>query len=553
MKFNNHEIPNIFQLKEHFIKKSFWFLYWIDGLYIIDGIKYADFHFINKDTPDDKFNGFQKNCRVTTRLKFSLTSFFSIGCIFDEYGRLVRFPEGSDYNCDVITISEDYDLIKARGNIQELSENVFYPFPSFNLINEIYYFTENVKIKGSNIKVIIPVLSVCNYLYFKSEIITDCILSNELSSFFSFHEIERDNVKTGYFEYDNSKILNDEIQSIAHFFFLKESLGLKSMNLIGNYIILSLIQNKIEKNNKQIHLNTIIPFSNVADYKLRGKIININSKKYFFTYAIEDIILKDNLFRVDKIILVPRYPEIQYFENTIKYFREKHKRTRRKLYEGYKNLRAVEDYNGVFFPVDFFLKNPPLYFGLNIQTQMTYDELITIHHNLYLNNDKAITLKSNYIYLICESLINDIRFQNVNFIVEENVIFRRKETIIIVNELEFNVWVIEIKYKNFYFYLIDFLRDHIGLVSSKRENSRITPLTMKVFLYKIIYNYFRYPDFYIWFKIKQDKSIFVQDFGIDILDFLEYNPKDAYCDNNKVDERVSFIEQKLDDFLKKAV
>ncbi|KAF2082005.1 hypothetical protein [Flavobacterium sharifuzzamanii] len=548
------EIPNIFQLRENFIEKSFWFLYWIDGIYIRDEVKYADFHFINKNSPDDNFHEFQNSKRVIISLKFSLVCFFSIGCVFDEYGRLIHFPEGDNYNSDVITLSENYSLIKEKANIKELVDNIFYPLPSLRLTNEICYFVANVKIKKDWIKVIIPILSVCSYLYFKSEIITELIVSNDLLYFISFHELEKDNKKIGYVEYDNSKILNNEVRSIVPFFFLKDSLGMKSLDLISNNILLGLIQNRMEETDKLIYLNTIMPFSNMVDFELKGKMITINNKKYFFSYAVKNIIIKDDdLFKVDKVMLVPKYNKVKYWENAIKNFRERTKRERRKLNEGYKKLQYVKDYNGIYFPSDFCLKNLPSSFGLYIETQMSDDELIEIHHNLYQNNSRGIALNSNYMNLIYESLINDIRFQKINFIAIDDVIFKRKQTIIFVNELEFNVWVIEIKYKDFYFYLIDFLREHIGVVSSIRGYSRITPLTMKVFLHKIIYNYLRYPNFYMWFKIKQDRSTFIKDFEIDILDSQDYNPLDFYSSDNKAFEKISDIEQKLGIFISKAV
>ncbi|TEB41516.1 hypothetical protein D0809_25130, partial [Flavobacterium circumlabens] len=183
----------------------YWFLNWIGGVYIVDDIKYADFYFINKDTPDDKFNEFQKKCQVTVQLKFSFTSYFSIGCIFDEYGRLLYFPEGINYDCDIIEINQDYDLRLIKGKIQCLNENLVYPFPSYKLTNELEYFTTNIDVSGSTTKIIIPVLAMCSYLYFKSVNLTEYIISNEWVSVFSFREVERGNTKTGYFEYDNSK------------------------------------------------------------------------------------------------------------------------------------------------------------------------------------------------------------------------------------------------------------------------------------------------------------------------------------------------------------
>lgn len=549
MKINEDEIPNIFQLRENFIEKSFWFLNWIDGIYIIDGIKFADFHFINNDTPDDNFNKFENNRRVILSLKFSLTSFFSVGCIFDEYGRLLKFPEGNNYSCDVITLGEDYQLIKEKENIKDLLGNIVYPFPSLSLTSEIYYFTTDVKIKESSVKVIIPLLSVCSYLYFKSEIITELIMSNELSYFVSFKETEKDKIKIGYVEYDNSKILKNEIRSIAPFFFLKDSLGVKSLDLIGSYMLLDLIQNRMEGIDKSIYLNTIIPFPNTVKLELAGKMITIKNEKYFFSYAVKNIIIKDDLFTVAKVILIPRYNEIRYWEDKIKNFRHRHKIKSRKLYEG----DIIKDYNGVYFPLDFFLKKHSYSFRLDIENQMSDDELIEIHHDFYKNNSRGIALKSNYMNLMYESLINDIRFQKVDIIVFDSLIFKRRQTIIFVNELEFNVWVIEIKYRDFYFYLIDFLRGQIGIVSSVREYSRITPLTMKILLHKIIYNYFRYPDFYFWFKIKQDKSTFIKEYGIDILDSLEYNSQDFYINNNKTYENISDIEQKFDAFIRNAV
>jgi hypothetical protein len=548
MKINDDEIPNIFQLKVKSKKNTFWFLNWIDGVCIIDEIKYADFHFINKKTPDDKFNKFQQSCKVIVKLEFSLTSFFSIGCIFDECGRLLYFPEGINYDCDVINIDKDNHLKLAKGEMQNINENLFYPFPSHTLIDELYYYTTTINVKNSNIKIIIPVLAICNYLYFKSVDLTESLMSNDWMNLFSFREVERDNSITGYFEYDNSKILNSEIKSISQFFYLKDSLGLRSINLIGNHLKRELIENKSKNIQKNIYLKTVIPFSAEANFKLRGKIINHKSQNYFFAYVVENIDLNSDLFTIDKLILVPRFPEIQYLENRIKYLREKQKRHKRKLY---KDLIEVKNYNGTFSPMDFFLKNSCLDFGLNVTTQMSDDELITIHKKLYLNNDKVINLKSNYLFLICESLINELSYLQINFVAINHIIINKKETIIVVNGLNFSVVIIEINYQNNFFYLIDFLRNYIGLISCEREHSKITPLTLKIFIHKIIYEYFRLPDFYIWFKIKEDKSIFIQDFGIDVLDYIGYEPKNIYSNDNKVCSKVSDIKQKIDKLIKK--
>lgn len=550
MNINDDEIPNIFQLKETFIKDSFWFLNWIDGVYVVDDIKYVDFHFINKDTPDDKFSEFQKNCQVTVQLKFSLTSFFSIGCVFDEYGRLLYFPEGINYDCDLIDINKDYALRLVKGKIQCINENLVYPFPSDELTNELEYFTTNINVNGSTIKIIIPVLAMCSYLYFKSEDLTEYIISNEWSSVFSFREVERDNIKTGYFEYDNSKILNSEIKSISQFFFLKDSLGLKSINLIGNHLRMSLIKNKLKEGKKSVYLSTVIPFSYGANFKLRGKIINHEGQIHFFTYAIEDITVENNLFTVDRVILVPRFPNIQHLEDKIKHLREVRKRQNRKRFEGYKGLRDVKNYNGTYFPTDFFLKKSPLFFNLSIITQMSDEELITIHQNLYSNRNKANTYKSDYIFLICKELIHKLKSPYINFIAIDQLLFDRKETVIVVNDLKFNVLIVEISYQNNYFYLIDFLRDYFGLVSSEKQNSKITPLTLKIFLHKIIYEYFRLPDFLLWYALKNDRAFFIENFGIDVLDYLGYNPMNIYCNDNEVDKKVADIKKLLKKYRK---
>ncbi|MFH6957325.1 hypothetical protein ACHRV1_07960 [Flavobacterium aquidurense] len=550
MNINDDEIPNIFQLKETFIKDSFWFLNWIDGVYVVDDIKYVDFHFINKDTPDDKFSEFQKNCQVTVQLKFSLTSFFSIGCVFDEYGRLLYFPEGINYDCDLIDINKDYALRLVKGKIQCINENLVYPFPSDELTNELEYFTTNINVNGSTIKIIIPVLAMCSYLYFKSEDLTEYIISNEWSSVFSFREVERDNIKTGYFEYDNSKILNSEIKSISQFFFLKDSLGLKSIILIGNHLRMSLIKNKLKEGKKSVYLSTVIPFSYGANFKLRGKIINHEGQIHFFTYAIEDITVENNLFTVDRVILVPRFPNIQHLEDKIKHLREVRKRQNRKRFEGYKGLRDVKNYNGTYFPTDFFLKKSPLFFNLSIITQMSDEELITIHQNLYSNRNKANTYKSDYIFLICKELIHKLKSPYINFIAIDQLLFDRKETVIVVNDLKFNVLIVEISYQNNYFYLIDFLRDYFGLVSSEKQNSKITPLTLKIFLHKIIYEYFRLPDFLLWYALKKDRAFFIENFGIDVLDYLGYNPMNIYCNDNEVDKKVADIKKLLKKYRK---
>jgi len=552
MNINDDEIPNIFQLKENFKKNSFWFLNWIGGVYIVDDIKYADFHFINKDTPDDKFNEFQQNCQVIVQLKFSLTSYFSIGCVFDEYGRLLYFPEGINYECDLIDINEDNDLYLVKGEIHGINENVVYPFPSYTITDELEYFTANINVRNSNVKVILPVLAMCNYLYFKSVDLTEYIISNEWASVFSFREVERDNIKTGYFEYDNSKILNGEIKSISQFFFLKDSLGLKSINLIGTHLIKKLIHNRLENINKSIYLSTVIPFSNGANFKLKGKIINHKNQNYFFTYAVENIALKNNLFSVDKVILVPRFSEIQYLEDKLKLIREVHKRRNRKLYEGYSTLREVANYNGANFPTDFFLKKSPLLFDLSIITQMSDDELKIIHKKLYSNNSTANTLKSDYIFLICEELISNLTSNYVNFIAIDQVFYNRKETVIIVNDLKFKVLIIEISYQNNYFYLVDFFIDYLGLISCENQNSKITPLTLKIFLHKVIYEYFRLPNFFLWYALKENKFFFIENFGIDVLDYLRYDAGDIYCNDNKVNKKVTDIKLLLEKFRKKA-
>lgn len=508
----DNRIPNISGLKKNYQKDSFWFLSWIGGVFFYEGKKFVDFYFINIDFPSQNCSKKNEDVTIAVSCEFYFTTYYTVGCVFDSEGKLRSFPGQSEYHCDIVNIDYNDQLNYKKEKIGNLPCDRSYPIPKAEFDYDLEYLSSEKIIDNRKLKILINPILICNYLYFKSEYLTDILISQDWTSYFVCEETTKENKVVGTLVYDNYKISKEEAYCLAPFFFMEEDTGVKSINLISSHLTKEFIKNKSQQVKKRIYIKTTFPFSSKVQMQLLGRRFIFSNEEYFLCYKINELVLSEKkIFSVDTLNLIPKFPN---FSESSLINKRKGILYQKKLKCDY--YQSDKYYNGILFPFDYFYQKSQ---NFTLRKILDKVEVSEIHRKFQLQN-QFNTL--NYIDFILKTIEDKLTEKYLCAAGINKIHIGEKETKIVLHGFDFRFTIFEINIGNNFFYLINF-NGQIGLISEEKNREKIMPLILKLFSEKIINDYLIYADFLFWFQVKSDQLIFNKDFGIQIHNCIDCN------------------------------
>lgn len=511
---SNFKIPILHQLQGHQLRGQYWFLYWIGRIVYKSGIYYANFHFLNKSTPDNFFRNIYKAKKFTVELEASLISLLDIGAIFDLNGIYVCKSEDYLTKSGIISISLEPTDRPINSSIN-FGLRKYCELLSDNDLKGSAYFEKTIIKNGTKCTVIIPNYVICSYLYFRNRFITNEILSSTIFSLFdleSFILNEDQGFKTGTLLYDNRKVLPQEIQSIAQFLFINNNLGFKSINFISSHLQQMFSTSK-ERECDGAYIMTDLPFPTKIDMELTGQFVYDEAQSYFIAYEVKNIHFEENIFSIDKLVLEPKY------KNENNYSSLSLKRSYVKLNFNEKLGISQKDNTASIrrkYSLDFGLKT---YINWYPNKENREPELITFYSRFKRENDFSIKFPED-IYSYNKEFIQEIRLDRrfkIKYMYLNNLKLNYGCTQITIDGNFYKMLVLEIIFKRNYFYKIELTNYFTVTLCKEQKSTKITEIDLKIIIEKII-NDFSFENGYYRKATKRDIEDYRRKFNINICD-----------------------------------
>lgn len=505
-----YKLPIIYQLQRYQLVGKYWFLYWLGKIEYFQGKFYINYYFINKKTPDDFFENDYTGEKTIVKLEASLISLIKVGTIFDFNGLFICNSEDYITKSGMINVSFKSNKRPIKSQLRFNFKEELFPTVTDNDLEGFAYFEKKIIKNRNEYKVIIPIHVMCSYLYFRCRFITEEILCSSIFSLFdldSFTVKEINGLKIGVLLYDNLKALPQEIYSISQFLFIKDCMGVKSINIISSYLqnIYSLIEeNKV----KEAYSVTEFPFLANIDIDLRGKFINDGTKKYFLAYEVKEINFRENIFTIDHLILKPKYEN--YNANLL---------AKRSFCKLNSNLKLSQKEN-----IRMVSKKYPLDLGLEIDIYKMQinknQELELIIINDRFRNRKFLIkrpIDTSYYYSFLTYMLIGKKF-NVEFKYLNNIQLKSSGTKIKISGKSYKILILEIIYKKGFFYKIE-LGGYFTLTICKEPTlSKLVDIELKILIEKIINDFSFENGFYREIN-ERDVEHYRRSYNINICDY----------------------------------
>jgi hypothetical protein len=298
----------------------YWYLSWIEKATIYKGnISRIKIHFINTLECKDYMRELDKSHSAVLELDVRVLMFLTIGSIYDVVDQcIVRHVDYATTIKDMkVSVVGDYRPTDMAMNLEDYR---YTPFSNrIDFSNLSYYSFSGVSTEGNyrfdNIKVILPVTTLCQYLFFHSTNIVFSLLNYRLDQLFLLDEkkiLIIDDCNVGYVRYNNKILSKSDAKVLAPFLFIKNDKGIISLNGISNNLSSYFYNNRYNKQkfNKGSYITTSWPFPVNSSFNISGKDFwtytrhgeELDRKDvYFLAYEILNHSLHESVLNVDQI------------------------------------------------------------------------------------------------------------------------------------------------------------------------------------------------------------------------------------------------------------
>ena len=498
------KVPRLHQLAIY-ESCGYWHLTWIGKIYYMEGIYYANFFFTNTAKIDAKITDYNKSDTVNVVMEACLISNVKVGDVFNNQGYYVKGSNSYLTRKDYLTLNINNKHSNVRHDLNFAIDST-YPFPTLSELEDFTYIKCELDMENKKVKVIIPTCVICSFLYFKNPFITDKILDNTLFEFLKIKKnpIVRINqqLKRGLLSYDDSIVLPEEIHSLAQFFFLKGNPGIRSINHIS-----SRLRKKKLENTSGTYLSFLTPFKCNCSLEIYGSYFDQKGNTFFLAFGIAKMIpLKNNIFSIDELIIEAKsnlqnnYPLV-LTNRTLKQYNAKSRNG------------IISQNSGKFYP-----HNNSNYFGLKtwinkFNFKNSEFEILNYYQTDKYEEESKWDCKYKVLFdkLLSESSIpyNYISFENI-----ENS-FSTK--ILVSGQFHF-LSVIEINFRNHFFYKLDFGPNFNLFISESINCDKLSKLKIIMICEKMIKE-FCYRDYEFKMISNEELNKYSKLYNISIYDF----------------------------------
>lgn len=294
---------------------QYWLLYFLGKFGYENNMLSVRLYFINTHQLSNNEKFYEREYQEEKLVSINILNYISIGAIYNRDGTCM-FSEGNGLKLDLekVTLNPGYHFSKKK--LDFLGSKDF-PISSTRNVDGFTYYTFNTGPKNNPTKVILPLGTLCQYLFFKSSRITIAIFRDTIEDII-FYDTKKITLKEdkliGEIKYDNSKgWTNQEVLFLARMYFTKGEYGRIALKTLGMKIMQQHINHK---NGAKPDVNSHypefkFPFQVPTSLNLTGKKFIENDITYFFVYAIQSMSFKEKPITVDTIELIKAYPDKQ--------------------------------------------------------------------------------------------------------------------------------------------------------------------------------------------------------------------------------------------------
>ncbi|THD32255.1 MAG: hypothetical protein DI588_09185 [Flavobacterium johnsoniae] len=534
--FFRTKIPIIYQLRDNVPQEIirsgqyFWVLYWIGGHFYENSKLYNVFYFVLTTEAKHDFGKHNYKVRKNIKLESGMLRFFHLGSIFDKRGSILRYPtelvykSGNVINIDKIVFKKDI-LPTTKKSFRCFSKN-FYNIPT-NISDGFYYFSATVLLDGEETEIILPVLTFCQYVYFKYPILIDYILNYKTDEILFNDRVKLLNdKKVGTITFDQEAVTFDEIHSLSQFFFINKDYGKKSINLLGSSLQYRYRQDQRKKTEKSYYLYGTLPFPCDISLNIVGTKFKSKSKNYFFVYSITSISLISNkeIFTVSSLNIGSKANVPDNSKNILL--------IRQKKEEG-KKAKDILPKHLIKSPLEpraheSVIESFSIYLGLEINRIGLSEPEEKYNMKSVSRIAKKITAESKknkrYLYLqvYFEGIIKELSLKlDVNYITISDLYVKNYRNVIYYKNRDHEVMIADVVYRDNFFYLAQFSQNFIILFSNIYGFKRIPDIELKLLIGKFVREYVEYQNRYRTIMINKEIE-FRNNYGIKIYTSLIY-------------------------------
>lgn len=487
-----------------------WCLRWIGGHFVRDEIIFNVFYF---ELVSEKNKGQERIIREIELESYN-TAFFEIGSVFNRYGCLIVGPSNSDFS--QITVRLESGQMPVSG--LNFCGSANFPIPREAGIG-FSYFEAVTDVGGRTVKVIIPVLAVCKYLYYSSSFIVEYILAGRISEVI---EKKNENVIV----VDNKKAVFNEIIGIIPYMFGYKNIGIKSLNMISSGFKAKLINNPDQ--NPTYYLHTSLPFHKPVDLSIIGNFCYVNDEQVFFAYSLTDVKYNVTEYMLFDKKVIP-FSTIQNRDLEFLTSEIRRKRTDTSInYRGNeKQVGTGRFYNGRLHPsMNYIIRKESVHYNGEIEWPRNPSKIrlknLASYANRIRNNARYranTKIVGNYLGSIIGNLsgMYKTEYHTLNGMAE-----RSRKNVLSINNIDVEITISSINKDDCYFYLVHIGFEFLFLMAYKNSYSKISDIELELIINLLARDLAGLGKFALRkLKIRQDKYYAEQ--SISILQIFSYD------------------------------
>lgn len=520
-------------------KGDYWFLNWVGYTKRNTDHFTIDLYFVNTSTPSDRVGNFLLESQVIINKPSSVLYHFTIGCIFNRAGKLILHPkEYAKKYTAILKLAPNFLPTKKQ---LPFGKGCHFPIPE-DKKNFVYYKIYQKNQFGPSI-VILPIHTICNFLYFGSSELIKILMEDRLSEIVDLNSKKQGNDEDGWkglLYYDNLKISKEEIKKLAPLLFIKNGLGVVALRKIGSLLLKGLLK---EKSKFKSYIDTTLPFHG-CELTLHGKYINYNGSKYFIVYEINNITInKKENYVVDSIEIKPKFPN-ESTEDRNNHVPKKGDKKRGENVDIELIISSENPIGDSFNPIEniktdenIFDSDIPIEFETRLDQDETYDvntsvipthmEEITLELEKIEKESKALRSKLikeklvfnrfEYLHLLCEILDKEYGVSK-SFVEFANYIDQKRTSYFLYNGKSYELIVVKIKHEARVFYLVEFQKGLTGIIHDIHHND-IDLVRLDLLIREVV------KDEMEWSLIFRQSKRYLRKYGIQIIQPVRHQVK----------------------------
>lgn len=565
---------------------KYWYLCWVGKIRHKNDNFLALLHFVNSNKGNDHVNDINSSYRCVIEVSIGVLYLLPIGTIYNADGSIHKTL--SDYD------KKYYTKVSAVANYNPTTENFSFLKSSYSHLTDkidfegLRYFKfinrksdKNNPDKVIRVHVILPIQTLCNYLFFKSSNIINRLLNEDLGQCFMLKSkkiIHKEDKKIGFVIYDNKKLNYSEAKALAPFLFMRNNSGIKSITALETNLKHFFYSNKndISKFKKGTYLYTELPFNHQTFFKLQGKEFNDNGKHYFMAYRIIGHEFRGkNIFDVDEVLLEKLYPQnnlknqnssqntvitgttpvlLENLEisitntsgnNSIPIHQEIIETDSFfdfdiPIYEVIKDVND-KDYDATLIPNDMDIEGATLAPYISDSDS----EFIRVNYNSSLKEVNRFEFIKQTVNILHLNYGVEFKFKTMNKVISSSLTYN-----FIKLERSHQVMVVELLFENKYFYLVEFEMGHTGFIHDNRFDS-IIPFRLEMFVVDCLTHYTELEkNQRFWTVLKEKTVLFLKRHSIVVEMSLEHQSKGFKTNEEVILKMANKI---FDDRIKKMI